>query len=237
VISDVRKKGILLAASFLLLMAAGVYMAFAWYTKVTSASDMMFDAARWEYSANYAVDSFALGVYTSPVTDATGTFQAVVDGKAAPGTSGYSPVVLSAANSDAAVGYVLKVDKSTMSPEFQERIYFYQDEAMTEPAGKDWGGEDRESDIITGIIPAGSEKTVYIYWKWVYDLAELEDMEDGIRTTEQTAEQFDEFDTQVGKNPEKYEPDMRAQILITGSQVQPEETGGWVEMGDDTDGD
>lgn len=232
-ITDVRKKGILLIASFLLLLAAGVYMAFAWYTKMTSASDMTFDAARWEYSANYAVDDFSIGVYTSPIIDTDGDeFVAIVNGKAAPGTKGFCPVVLSAEDSDAAVGYVLKVDKSTMSPEFQERIFFYQDPAMTVPVGTDWGSTTEPGNVMTGTIPAGQSKTVNIYWKWVYDLDELTSLDSSIEPLEASAEEFDAFDTMVGKNPERYEPDMRAQLLITGSQISPEEATGsqWIEM-------
>jgi len=232
VITDVRKKGILLIASFLLLLAAGVYMAFAWYTKMTSASDMTFDAARWEYSANYAVDDFTIGVYTSPIMERDGNeFRAIVDGKAAPGTCGFSPVILSAEDSDAAVGYVLKVDKSTMSPEFRERIFFYQDEDMTIPVGTDWGTETEPGNVMTGTIPAGETKTIYIYWKWVYSYDEARTLGNvDSLTTAANEEEFDAFDTAVGKDPARYEPDMRAQILITGSQLSPEETGEWVEM-------
>lgn len=216
-------------------------MAFAWYTKMTSASDMIFDAARWEYSANYAVDSFSIGVYTSPVMEEgeqTG-FTAVVNGKAAPGTCGYSPVRLSAGDSDTAVGYVLKVDKSTMSTEFQERIFFYQDAAMTEPVGTDWGGDGREGNVIVGTIPPGEEETVYIYWKWAYDLTEAKTLsgKTALSTAADDAE-FDTFDTAVGKDPERYEPDMRAQILITGTQLNPgEATGQWIEMNVIPEGD
>jgi len=224
VIKEIRKKGILLVVSLILLLAAGMYMAFAWYTKMTSASEMTFDTAKWEYSANFSSDPIIINIYNSPVSLEDGTTGvAVVSGKAAPGTEGYAPVVLSAGNSDVAVGYTISVDKSLMSDEFKERIYFFQDAAMTTPAGDSWGDASGNGrTVMTGTLQPGETKTVILYWRWVYDSAEVSQIAGGRRTTTATAAEFDAFDTKVGMNPDHYEKDMVAQVLISGTQVQPE---------------
>ena len=222
-IKDIRKKGILLVASLLLLLAAGVYMAYAWYTKNTSASDMSFNAARWEYSANFSTEPIELNICSMPVKYADGSEGiSIVEGKAAPGTEGFAPIVLSAGESEIAVGYSLSVDKSLMSDEFKERIYFFQDEEMTQPAGDNWGdtgGNGRT--VITGILEPGETKTIIIYWRWVYDAAEIQNTAGGKRYTSMSSQEFDAFDTMVGSNPERYKADMVAQVLISGTQVEP----------------
>lgn len=222
-IREIRKKGILMVVSLLLLLAAGMYMAYAWYTKNTSASEMSFDTARWEYSANFAAGPVELNICRMPVTYEDGTEGvSIVEGKVAPGTEGYAPVILSAGESDVAVGYSLSVDKSLMSKEFRERIYFFQDAEMTKPAGDSWGDANGDGrTVITGVLEPGETKTIILYWRWVYDAAEVSTIAGGRRYTSANAQQFDEFDTMVGQNPDRYEADMIAQVLISGTQVQP----------------
>lgn len=216
----------MLAASLLLLLAAGVYMAYAWYTKNTSASEMSFNAARWEYSANFSTAPIELNISSMPITHEDGTEGvSIVNGKVAPGTEGYAPVILSAGESDVAVGYSLSVDKSLMSKEFKERIYFFRDAEMTQPVSDSWGDADGNGrTVITGILEPGETKTIILYWRWVYDAAEVSTIPGGRRYTSVNTAQFDEFDTKVGQDPERYKADMVAQVLISGTQVQPSGT-------------
>ena len=60
---------------------------------------------------------------------------------------------------------------------------------------------------------------VPIYWKWIY---EYDDIPDGYKMVEgEDANKFDIFDTQVGKRPDLYEPQMNATVSITGLQATP----------------
>ncbi len=200
----------LLAASLLLLIAAGVYLTFGWYTKMTSVAAMEYDVAQWDFTANYSVDDLILNVYT---------YSNVNNNKAAPGTAGEIPVRLSAEQSQTDVNYIITLDKSTMSPEFQERIFFYSDAAMTHMIVNT--GEitsETQVDHLTGTIPHGGTSTVKIYWKWIY---EYEDIPSGISPIEEDSESFDAFDTEVGKRPDLYEADMGATLRISGVQPTP----------------
>ena len=212
---NIKRKGILLAVSIFLLIAAGVYLTLGWYTKMTSVSGMKFDVARWDFSANYSIGDFQLNVYKyGEVDDGSGK-------KAAPGTAGKIPVLLSAEGSETDVNYNLTIDKSTMSKEFQERIFFYSDADMTTMITPD--------DTLTGTIKKGGNTTVIIYWKWVYDISGIP--KSGGKTADgydlipnETATTFDEFDTAVGKRPDLYEPQMNATLKISGLQSEPKKS-------------
>lgn len=200
--NNLKKKGILLVVSILLLIAAGVYFTLAWYTKMTSVGDLEFDVARWDYSANYSLSDYTVNVYT---------YSQLNNKKAAPGTAGVVPFLLSAEESDADIKIRLTIDKSTMSPEFQERIFFYSDPDMTEMLTAD--------TPIIAIVKRGETLGVPVYWKWIY---EFDDIPEGYATVEdETAESFDVFDTQVGKRPDLYEPQMNATATIMGLQAEP----------------
>ena len=197
--NNLKKKGILLVVSILLLIAAGLYFTLAWYTKMTSVGGLEFDVARWDYSANYSISDYTINVYT---------YSELTNKKAAPGTAGVIPFLLSAEESDADVNVKLTIDKSTMSPEFQERIFFYEDEDMTEMI---------TDNAIVRTVEKGKTLEVPIYWKWIYELTVVEEDE----TSAEKAEKFDIFDTQVGKRPDLYESQMNATVSITGLQATP----------------
>lgn len=209
---NVKKKGVLLAISILLLIASGIYLAFAWYTKMTSVSGLEFDVARWDFSANYSYNDYQLNVYKySQVNSGNGE-------KAAPGTAGEIPIVLSAKASETDVNYFILVDKSKMSREFQERIFFYEDEAMTTMITPE--------TQLNGTIKCGEEDTVSIYWKWIYEFDDIpksgSKTQDGYDLIEnEDEEDFDEFDTAVGKKPDLYESQMNAVLRISGLQSEP----------------
>lgn len=213
--NNIKRKGILLAVSILLLIAAGVYLTLGWYTKMTSVGGMQFDVARWDFSANYSIGDFQLNVYKySQVDGGSGE-------KAAPGTSGEIPVLLSAESSEADVNYNLTIDKSSMSKEFQERVFFYKDAAMTQLITPDV--------TLTGTIKKGNSTTVTIYWKWIYEFKDIPKSGgktvDGYDLVEnETSTTFDEFDTAVGKRPDLYEPQMNATLKISGLQSEPKKS-------------
>lgn len=207
---ELKKKGILLLLSLLMLVAAGAYLTFAWYTKVTSVSGMEFNAAQWEFTANFEVDDIKVNVYSYTTSN---------KGMAAPGTAGVIPILLGAKQSDTDVDFEIYLDKSTMSPEFRERIYFYTKETMKaeelfDSAATNTTGQQK----IMGKIDANGETTVNIYWKWVYEYKDVPGA-DANDTAKSLA--FDEFDTLVGKKPDLYEPYMSATLSIVGTQSSP----------------
>ena len=196
--------------SLLMLVAAGAYLTFAWYTKVTSVSGMEFNAAQWEFSANFEVDDIKVNVYSYTTSN---------DGMAAPGTAGVIPIRLGADQSDTDVDYEIYLDKSTMSPEFRERIYFYKDKDMTELF--DSASANTDEQKIAGKIDANGTTTVNIYWKWVYEYKDVPGVDKKATDFNEKSLAFDEFDTLVGKKPDLYEPYMSATLSIVGTQSSP----------------
>ena len=211
--NNIKKKGILLVVSILLLIAAGVYLTLGWYTKMTSAGNIQFDVAKWDFAANYSVDDYALNVYT---------YNQARNAKAAPGTAGYIPIKLSATSSDTDVYYSIIIDKSSMQEvipgqSFANRIFFYADKEMTMPLGE--MDEEGNTYDINGTIPYGKDVEVVVYWKWIYEYENDPELsnDDNIAA----AKAFDDFDTEVGKRPDLYEKYMNATLKISGYQVLP----------------
>jgi len=200
-----RKRLIMLIISFLLLIAAAVYATTAWFTKMVSAADMEFTVAKWDFTANQELQDMVINIYEYGSLNG--------ENLVAPGTAGYIPIQLSAENSDTAVDYYVTVDKSQMSPEFQRRINIYY-------IGEDSVRHDFKNDgnDMRGTLPPHGLKTVIIYWEWIY---ELQAGSDGT-PTQAEIDAFNEFDTEVGRNPELYAKYMNATIRIAGAQVKPE---------------
>ncbi len=126
--SQVKKKLILMLVSATLLIVAVVYLATAWYTKMVNVSDLQFDVAQWEFSANNLVDDILLKVYD---------YNGVEQDYAAPGTAGFIPVDLSMADAQTDIYYTAWLDTSGMSEQIAARIAFsYLSEVeRTETAG------------------------------------------------------------------------------------------------------
>jgi hypothetical protein len=198
-----RRKLVMLILSFLLLAAAVIYATNAWYTKMVSVADMEFEVARWDFAANQQLDDMVLNIYE---------YSTLHDQLVAPGTAGYIPIQLTALESDTDVNYYITVDKSPMSEEFKKRIRIYY---------KDGTGEHdfhNDGNDLSGVLIKGTETTVIIYWEWIY---ELNTDENGNPLTAEQILANNEFDTEVGKNPELYVKDMNAIISIAGAQVKP----------------
>lgn len=198
----------MLIISSALLVAVLIYATTAWFTKMVSVTGMEFSVAQWDFAANQTVDDMIINVYE---------YATLNDNLAAPGTAGYIPMTLSATHSDTDVEYYVTVDKSTMSEEFQNRIYFYYlDSNGTRHEFMDDGND------MTGIIPHGTSISITIYWEWIYELEF--DLQEGQQLTEEQQEAIEthnEFDTKVGENPSLYKQCMNAKVKIAGVQVVP----------------
>ena len=201
---ELKRRGILLLLSVLMLVSAGAYLTFAWYTKMTSVSGMEFNVAQWEFTANYEISDFQIEVMS---------YETLAGGKAAPGTKGEVPIRLGADKSDTDVSYEIWIDQSKMSAEFQQRIYFYKNEAMTIPFVA--------NSPITGDILHGESETVTIYWKWIYEYKDIPGVDTTADDFAAKSKAFDEFDTAVGKHPEMYKDQMTAILSIVGTQKMP----------------
>lgn len=201
---ELKRRGILLLLSVLMLVSAGAYLTFAWYTKMTTVSGMEFHVAQWEFTANYEISDFQIEVMS---------YETLSGGKAAPGTKGEIPIRLGADKSDTDVSYEIWIDQSKMSAEFQQRIYFYKDQEMETPFVA--------SSPITGDIDYGTSKTVTIYWKWIYEYKDVPEVDTTASDFAEKSKAFDEFDTAVGKNPEMYRDQMTAVLSIVGTQKMP----------------
>jgi len=158
----ILKRAILGGVALIVLIAAVVYLTLGWYTKMTGVAYTEFTVARWDFTANYQIDDFEINVYEYDTPDGKNI--------AAPGTAGTLDIRLGADDSDTDVHFLVQIDKSTMSSEFQKRIYFYYE---------DEDGEKQEFiygvSSVEGTIKAGGFAFVTLYWEWVYDYAEYLD--------------------------------------------------------------
>ncbi len=211
-------KLILGGVALLLLFSALIYITFAWYTKMVSVSGMKFEVAKWDFNANYSESEFYVNVYK---------FAEIADKKVAPGTSGYIPLQLGAGQSEADVSFAISIDRSAMSEEFKERIFFYYYKNETDAANNNKtyiGGapgtasnNENDSKPIEGTIKQGGSQELMIYWEWIYEYPKETDSVEA----NNAAVAWDEFDTNVGKNPKLYAADMNAKISIVGVEIKP----------------
>ncbi len=214
---------VLLGTTVVILLAATVMFTVAWYTKMVSVSGLEFKTAEWDFTANYAVDDIAVNVYEYSTIryDEENPL-------AAPGTKGYIPIKLSAWQSDTDITFTLLLDRSSMSAEFQKRIFFYYyvdaegNLLNTETGTKVYlhGSPENPSqaqETMVGTVKHGSYTDVMIFWEWLYEAP------DG--STDEQIEEWDAFDNKVGRNSELYKEEMNAKVSILGVQVEPTRTG------------
>jgi hypothetical protein len=77
------------------------------------------------------------------------------------------------------------------------------------------------------VLKRGTVATVIIYWEWIYELQFYTETGEVIPQENLTDEQkeairaHDEFDTEVGRNPELYVKDMNAVIHIAELRSDP----------------
>ena len=155
----ILRKGVILLASFSLLMVLVVVGVVAWYTQITNVTGVTLDVAKFDFNADYVTEDFIV-----QVSDYLNT----ASGKALPGTGGLIPVRVSQQNSEAEADYTMTISTGTMAPEFRQRIRFFYytviDGVTTEVTIQDG------SAPITGHLNSNQTKYEYIYWEWVYDL-------------------------------------------------------------------
>ncbi len=216
---QVYMKAILMGIALLLLVAALIFFTAAWYTKMVSTAGIDLQAAKWDYTANHTIDDVMVNVYEY------GTLE---NNRAAPGTEGWIPILLGARQAETNIKFTLTVDRSTMSQEFRDRIFFYYYDEEIDPYKTTkiyFGGSPSQpanTDIVEmrGEIPRGGTESVTVYWEWVYEATDIL----GEEATQQQITAWDEFDTKVGKNPELYATDMSAKVVIAGVEVRPAKT-------------
>lgn len=156
---QLRKKTVTLIASFAMLLMLGIFAAVAWYTRIIGITGMTFDAANFDFNADYVSSEFMVDV--SDYLGGGG------ETAVAPGASGVIPILMQASNSDVAVEYTLNIDQSGTAPEFVDRIKFFY---YTLDGGQ-YVRHDLYMDSpnqISGTIDAGEEVYEYIYWEWKY---------------------------------------------------------------------
>ncbi len=192
---DIKKRGLLMLVAIIVLAGIIIASSLAWYTKMVSIQSISFKLARWDYNANYQVDDLFVNVneyttigYKNPNTGAlipNSQISPATVRYAAPGTAGTISIRLSAANSNTDVNYSIKLDKSTMSSEFQKRIYFYYPKAtaggnldqygnQVTNGGYDWAlfQYGTVQNGPEGTIPFSTYEDMTLKWEWVYDYDE-----------------------------------------------------------------
>ncbi len=212
-------KAVLVAVTLVLLLSVLVFFTVAWYTKMVSVSGMNFQAAQWDFTANFAIDQMVVSVYD---------YSSLSEDHAAPGALGYIPITLRAIQSDTDIQFTIQVDRSGMSEEFQERIFFFyykldeNGDRIQDENGQDlrfyFQGSPTDPTVkenMVGVIEKGQTLQVQVCWEWLYEAPES--------ATDEQKLAWDEFDTQVGLNPELYAQDMYAKISIAGVEVNPQE--------------
>lgn len=151
-----RRKTLLMLASFGVLVLVIAYASIAWYTNISNVAGLTFDVGKYDFQANYAGDDFLIQVdeYLNVDTD-----------KAAPGTMGVIPIRVSAGG-DVGAAYAINLDFSDMAQEFKDRIRFYY---YTKENGKtvEYVLDEKSEDIVGTLTSKGSI-TEYIYWEWIY---------------------------------------------------------------------
>ncbi len=202
----VTAKMILLGLTLVLLISCLVYFTAAWYTKMVSVSGLKFEAAKWDFSANFAIDDFKINVYQ---------YSSITQDKVAPGTGGVIPISLAAYQSETNISYMIAVKRDTMHEKFKERIFFYYLDASGNKVYFDGSPSNPKADSRTmvGEIARGEEAKVNIYWEWVYEAP--------VGSSAAVILEWDEFDTEVGKNPELWSNQMNAEVSIIGEETRP----------------
>lgn len=161
-----KKKALMSVAALVLLITLGVAGAVAWYTRIAEITGMSFDAARFDFNANYKEDTFIIHV-SDYLTG--GTNQGI-----APGAGGVIPIRISTIDPQGSntqgtpvnVNYTLSVDTSQMAPEFAERIKFYY---FTKEDGATVKKKIYlDTERVTGTLTGGQEQYEYLYWEWIY---------------------------------------------------------------------
>jgi len=120
-----KRKIIIAATSLSLLVAVAAIGTVGWYTRMNNISGITLDVAKFDFRANFSDTTFIVDV---------NDYLNVHQDKAAPGTSGVIPVLLTN-SSEVDVKYTVYMDLSPMAPEMLERVRFYVYRAQTNSDG------------------------------------------------------------------------------------------------------
>lgn len=223
---------IALVVLLLLVTVASLILAtYAWakYTTTTGQQSATANVAKWNVTLNSVDDSFV------------GTYQHVVDGKIAPGTSGSFEVNINGlAQTEVCVGYSVTLDGVTNQP---AHLKFFSDSTYTHEITP--GGTGDTNVAFSGTIdldthnttPANNAKTDVntvgasgtvtngtltktIYWVWPYDREAANNITaySAILANETTNEAYDANDTTDGRAANE----MTLNFTVKAWQVQPE---------------
>ena len=182
-----NKKALVAVFAILGIVAVGLTTAvFAKYLTTLTSGNGTATVAKWAFSTDNANSTITCQL------DQTYDSTKLVAGKIAPGTSGKCPIVISNANSEVGVEYVITPKTVTGKP---TNVKLYKDAEHTKPFSATAG------ETITGTLaPKAAASTVYVYWNWAYETT------DG-----------DATDTSEGEAAGS----MTLNFEITGTQVNP----------------
>jgi len=167
-------RGILLIGIGGLLLVLLIVGAAAWYTRISVVNQISVDAAKFDFKANYTSDNFIIRA-----EDYTNVYG---ENKAAPGTAGVIPILVSAGDSNVDVNYILSLNTSGMDEAFKKRIRFFyipfdkkdlafQDGVYDPSYEKEFDSANTIKGTLKGSANGtGENHYEYIYWEWVYDL-------------------------------------------------------------------
>lgn len=159
---DIKKRGLLVITALVLLIGMAVFFTYAWYTRISSIAALDFHLAHWDFNANFHTSSILVNVY-----EYTHIYSSANLELAAPGTAGTVTVRLGADDTETDVEYIMTVDTSTLSPDFQKRLYFFYYDSNNERVDF-----DSAEDGLSGTIEAHSSAITSFHWEWIYSLDE-----------------------------------------------------------------
>lgn len=161
VLSQIKRKGIAVIASLLLLIAVLIVGSIAWYTRIAGVTGMTLEAAKFDFKANYVESDLFINA---------ADYLDVEHNKAAPGAGGVIPIMLNADQSETAVKYTINLDFSETAEEFKERLRFYYYDKNNNVHIIDPSSSMSPDNAITGYVMQNHNTYEYIYWKWRYEL-------------------------------------------------------------------
>ena len=156
------------------------------------------EVASWEFKVNGTEDAEQTINLTSTCNNET-----LVNNKIAPGTSGSFDIVIDCTGSDVGIEYDIDIFNKNQRP--GNLIFSYD--------GDKYGDlRDIAKVLSGGIINANDEnkvRTFTIDWEWPYETG----------TTEEQKAMNDQIDTNNGKYMENYQ----FKVIISGTQILPQE--------------
>lgn len=164
----IRGQLILVISTLVLLVALIFPMSVAWFTNVTRTGDLQIETKAWGFDQDKITVSDSVAAML-------------------PGETGFVELFVDNSGGVSAISAAVQVDKSKLSPEMQQRVFFYVDAPRTATFGE---GDDAATESVTRQYLAGSGYD-YVYsvprgecltlselyyndaplkWEWVNDM-------------------------------------------------------------------